>query len=84
MFEKHGQTSRAMQIYNNMDPNDPQVKLRSNQILHNAALKLQRIFRGHKARKLMLKNQAGEVMGELSPTVCQWCIRHTCCSLYPN
>lgn len=64
MFEKHGQTSRANQIYDNMDPNDPYVKLRRNQILHDAALKLQRIFRGNQARKELLKNQVGMTPGK--------------------
>ena len=61
MFEKHGQASRAMNIYDRMDPNDPRVKMRQNQILHNAALRLQRIFRGHQARKKMFRNQTRHV-----------------------
>ena len=62
MFEKHGQASRAMAIYENaMDPDDPSVALRRNKIRHDAALKLQRIFRGHQARKQMMKNQTRQV-----------------------
>jgi len=56
MYEKHRQTSRAMQIYNNhMDPEDPAVQLRRNHILHAAALTLQRVFRGRQARKLVAR-----------------------------
>ena len=51
MFEKHGQTSRAMAMYDKMDPNDPRVLKRKDEILLKCALRLQRAFRGHKARK---------------------------------
>mmetsp|Transcript_28847 Transcript_28847/g.94275 ORF Transcript_28847/g.94275 Transcript_28847/m.94275 type:complete len:258 (+) Transcript_28847:496-1269(+) len=53
LFEKTGRTGNAMALYDSMDPDDPKVKLRKNQILHNAALRLQRIFRGNQARKAM-------------------------------
>jgi len=44
-----------------MDPNDPQVKFRQNQILHTAALRLQRIFRGYLARKQITRMRYRQV-----------------------
>ena len=52
IFEKTGMGSKAMDIYDKMDPNDPAVKHRQNQILHRAAIKMQAVFRGHQARAI--------------------------------
>jgi hypothetical protein len=44
------------------DPDDPQVKFRQNQILHTAALRLQRNFRGHLARKQITRMRYRQVV----------------------
>ena len=51
IFESHGQTGRAMEVYASMDQNDARVVKRQEEILTEAALKLQRTFRGKKARE---------------------------------
>tara|TARA_B110000977_G_scaffold197349_2_gene279662 strand:- start:3746 stop:5824 length:2079 start_codon:yes stop_codon:yes gene_type:complete len=51
IFEKHGQTGRAMEVYATMDQSDARVVKRQEEILVEAALKLQRVFRGKKARE---------------------------------
>ena len=50
IFESHGQTGRAMEVYASMDQSDERVVTRQAEILTEAALKLQRTFRGKKAR----------------------------------
>ena len=51
IFESHGQTGRAMEVYASMDQSDERVVQRQVEILTEAALKLQRTFRGKKARE---------------------------------
>ena len=51
IFESHGQTGRAMEVYASMDQSDERVVTRQAEILTEAALKLQRTFRGKKARE---------------------------------
>ena len=51
IFESHGQTGRAMEVYAAMDQSDERVVERQTEILTEAALKLQRTFRGKKARE---------------------------------
>ena len=51
IFEGHGQTGRAMEVYAAMDQSDERVVERQTEILTEAALKLQRTFRGKKARE---------------------------------
>ena len=51
IFESHGQSGRAMEVYASMDQTDPRVIQRQEEILTEAALKLQRTFRGRKARE---------------------------------
>ena len=51
IFESHGQTGRAMEVYASMDQSDERVVRRQTEILTEAALKLQRTFRGKKARE---------------------------------
>ena len=46
IFESHGQTGRAMEVYASMDQSDERVVTRQAEILTEAALKLQRTFRG--------------------------------------
>lgn len=51
IFESHGQSGRAMEVYASMDQQNPRVIQRQEEILTEAALKLQRTFRGKKARE---------------------------------
>ena len=52
-FERRGRHGRALEAYERMDPNDPRVAARKEEILTAAALRLQRVFRGHKAREAL-------------------------------
>jgi tetratricopeptide (TPR) repeat protein len=61
IYEKHGQPGRAYETYERMDDADPRVANRKREILTAAAVKLQRVFRGNKAREAMRKAARGRV-----------------------
>ena len=58
-FERRGRHGRALEAYGRMDPNDPRVAARMEEILTAAALRLQRVFRGHKAREALRAKERG-------------------------
>ena len=63
-FERRGSHRRALEAYDRMDPNDPRVAARKEEILTAAATRVQRVFRGHAARDaLRASKERGKACG---------------------
>ena len=58
-FERRGSHRRALEAYDRMDPNDPRVAARKEEILTAAATRVQRVFRGHAARDALRAKERG-------------------------